>query len=116
MIRNNIGYHTIFRQDLEMLSSFLEIELAKHNGVAMKISGSPRSRISGDGLFYAVFEVDSGYFKHREAISFQENGFVSITPWADEVNLVPFVNAMARWITWKGAQIARRESQNAWAL
>lgn len=42
--------------------------------------------------------VDSNYFKGREAISFNTNGWIGFAGWADEKHVLPFVNAFNKWI------------------
>ena len=42
--------------------------------------------------------VDGSYFKRREAISFNDGGFIGFAGWADKYNVQPFLKAFDRWV------------------
>lgn len=52
------------------------------------------------GLRHAEIKVNSHYFTGREAITFNENGFIGFAGWASDYNLKPFVDAFDKWIDW----------------
>jgi hypothetical protein len=45
----------------------------------------------------AFIKVDGPYFKAREAISFNQNGFIGFAGWASGVNTEPFIDAFVKW-------------------
>jgi hypothetical protein len=49
------------------------------------------------GLLEAYIQVDGRYFKNREAISFNNDGFIGFAGWSDKYNVQPFILAFIRW-------------------
>ncbi|MBB3947096.1 hypothetical protein GGQ73_003060 [Rhizobium skierniewicense] len=47
----------------------------------------------GCGLYCKAF-----YFKDREAVTFNDNGFIGFAGWADEVNVQPILSAFVEWV------------------
>ena len=52
----------------------------------------------GVGIKSAFLRVSGFYFQGREAISFNEDGFIGIAGWADDTNVQPFLRAFYRWV------------------
>lgn len=48
-------------------------------------------------LVFAEIRVKGTYFDDREAITFNEDGFIGICGWADDYNLTPFAMAFKDW-------------------
>lgn len=61
----------------------------------------PAVRLSKErpGIEAAFIRVSSNYFSGREAISFNEDGFIGFAGWASDTNIKPFIRAFYRWIT-----------------
>ena len=51
-------------------------------------------------LIWVEITVDGSYFKNREAITFNSDGFVGFAGWACDTNAEPFVNAFIDWVYW----------------
>ncbi|PZL78220.1 hypothetical protein CI088_00160 [Enterococcus plantarum] len=49
------------------------------------------------GLKNAFIEVDGPYFKGREAISFNRDGFIGFAGWAGGNNADPFIKGFVKW-------------------
>lgn len=45
----------------------------------------------------AFITVDGTYFKGREAISFNSNGFIGFAGWADDYHLKPIIDGFLKW-------------------
>ncbi len=84
-------------------------------GAEMKSSGlmSPSSRSEGTfriqrkisvwlqiGGFGVGLYCRAFYFKDREAITFNDNGFIGFAGWADEANVQPILTAFVAWVAW----------------
>lgn len=52
------------------------------------------------GLKFAKIEVNGSYFNGREAITFNENGFIGFAGWASDGNVKPFAIAFEKWLDW----------------
>lgn len=55
------------------------------------------TRQEGGRLRTAELRCRSDYFTARQAISFEESGFLGFAGWADEVNVQPVLTAFIAW-------------------
>ena len=51
-------------------------------------------------LIWVEITVDGSYFKNREGITFNSDGFVGFAGWACDTNAEPFANAFIDWVYW----------------
>jgi len=66
--------------------------------MGMTVSQRFEMSVSIDGQFqYAFMYVDGGYFKEREAISFNPDGFIGLGGWAGSKNVQPMLRAFIKW-------------------
>lgn len=106
--RRGLDLSDIKVADFYFLIGFLAEELERfskksHEGIhSMKVSNEKRSyspKFVADkngGMLWATITVDSHYFEGREAFTFNNDGWVSISGWADKINSIPFVDAFNR--------------------
>lgn len=83
-------------------------ELEMHmrpNPVIKKIRGR-------DQVCEAYLRVDGPYFKDREAISFNADGFIGFAGWASTANTKPFLDAFVEWVDWFVAKYDEKASPN----
>ena len=105
----NLSYGQICENDIRALDGFLAIEYAQHvrDGGAVnmhtcyrkKYQPEVRTAKEGPGIEAAFIRVSSNYFSGREAISFNEDGFIGFAGWAGGTTIKPFIRAFYRWIT-----------------
>lgn len=98
---SGLTYRDFNVYNIALLESILEDELSKHENLPMKIDRPLKKdfKFNVDGsLSHGYFKVKSSYFIKREAISFNDNGFVGFAGWADKFNVQPFVNAFIKWL------------------
>lgn len=111
-----LGYGSVKPNDVRALEGFLAIEYARHerDGHHMEMRPSYRKkhqpRIEQDqetgGIRSAFLRVSGFYFSGREAVSFNEDGFVGFAGWADRANIKPFLRAFVRWMRdWMGCEV-----------
>lgn len=111
-----LGYEAVSPNDVRALEGFLAIECARHerDGHHMEMRPSHRKkyqpRVEADtetgGIRSAFLRVDGFYFSGREAVSFNEDGFVGFAGWADSTNIKPFLRAFVRWMReWMGCDV-----------
>lgn len=60
------------------------------------LSRTPLKR-SAD-TFYAEILCGAFYFKKREAVSFNPDGFIGFAGWADDQNVQPILEGFAAWV------------------
>ena len=51
-------------------------------------------------LIWVEITVDGEYFKNREGITFNRDGFIGFAGWACDDNVQPFIRAFIEWIQW----------------
>lgn len=69
----------------------LEMHMRKNPKIKTSVYG---------GLKSAFLRVDGPYFTDREAISFNEDGFIGFAGWASSENVKPFHDAFVEWVDW----------------
>lgn len=108
LFASKLSYEQITTNDIRALEGFLAIEYAQHdrNGEHMEMHPCYRKKYQpqinladgGRGIRSAFLRVSGFYFQDREAISFNEDGFIGIAGWADDTNVQPFLRAFYRWV------------------
>lgn len=69
---------------------------------------APQINFAPDGSIKSAFiRCDAHYFTGREAISFNEDGFIGFAGWADISNTKPFTTAFIKW----AEDIARKKEK-----
>lgn len=100
------SYHDITRRDVLVLAAILEHELAIARACPdtrvmseLRLKKKLNDDYDKEGhLKEAYLRCSGPYFKNREAISFNLDGFIGFCGWADSRNQRPFLNAFARWV------------------
>ena len=49
------------------------------------------------------------YFKKREAITFNDNGFIGFAGWADDTNIQPILSGFTKWVKWMETECFRHD-------
>lgn len=63
-----------------------------------KLKGANKNIVfKNNKLVFAEIRVKGTYFDDREAITFNEDGFIGLCGWADGYNLTPFVMGFKDW-------------------
>ncbi|MTN44742.1 hypothetical protein GMB51_11870 [Turicibacter sanguinis] len=96
-----LTYSDINEGDILILSMIINKEL-KHArsdmSVEMRLSQKINSKYRTNGELISCFLfVNSHYFKQRECISFNSDGFIGFCGWADLRNTKPIINAFKKW-------------------
>jgi len=94
-----INFADLKRKDFENLSGFMQKEINKlladkTYSMAPDLEMEPKVVKNKDGVFLTV---RSGYFKGREAITFDEN-FIYLCGWASGCNQTPFILGFINWV------------------
>ena len=102
--KNNLSYEDIGMNEIYKLIQILNKRIAEA-GSCMLMINEPKLRgrntnikLSKDGkIKYVEIRVKGTYFDDREAITFNEDGFIGFCGWADGKNLTPFVMGFTEW-------------------
>lgn len=99
-----LSYKDIMEGDILALVMFLNRELKKSNKIGetsvntMSLSKKIDMKKNTDGSIRTCFlYMNSHYFTRREAISFNQDGFIGFAGWADPGNLNPLKRAFLAW-------------------
>lgn len=102
-----ISYESIKEIDVRKLSNILESELIdyfEHGGdhakqMDMKVSKLRKKDMKfEDGkLVSARIQIDGSYFKRREGITFNENGFIGFGAEFSDINVQSILEAFCKW-------------------
>ncbi len=98
MVREHHFYMLVARLSEELSEFTFSPQVYTDKG-NMKINKKTlRCQTTSKGLKKAFIEVDGPYFKSREGISFNADGFIGFAGWSDSHNVQPFINAFVKWI------------------
>ncbi|WP_143314259.1 hypothetical protein [Clostridium sp. HBUAS56017] len=98
-----LSYKDIKRKDVEKLRDFVGEEIkkfVKENKVLETMVIHPKIRTkcrTNSKIIKAFIYVDAHYFKKRECISFNENGFIGFAGWAGGANVRPMITGFIKW-------------------
>lgn len=99
-----LSYHDITEGDILSLLMLLNREIKKSNKAGetsvstMHMSSKIYMKKRTNGTIIKCFlYINSHYFTQREAISFNEDGFIGFAGWADQGNINPLLRAFFRW-------------------
>lgn len=99
-----LSYHDITEGDILSLLMLLNREIKKSNKAGetsvstMHMSSKIDMKKRTNGTIIKCFlYINSHYFTRREAISFNEDGFIGFAGWADQGNTNPLLWAFLRW-------------------
>lgn len=54
--------------------------------------------LSKTGRFFAEIRCRAFYFDDREAVSFNDDGFIGFAGWADNINVQPILSGFCAWV------------------
>lgn len=99
-----LSYHDITEGDILSLLMLLNREIKKSNKAGetsvstMHMSSKINMKKRTNGTIIKCFlYINSHYFTRREAISFNEDGFIGFAGWADQGNTNPLLRAFLWW-------------------
>ena len=99
-----LSYKDIMEGDILALVLLLNRELKKSNKIGetsvntMSLSKKINMKKNTDGSIRTCFlYMNSHYFTRREAISFNQDGYIGFAGWADSGNLNPLKRAFLAW-------------------
>lgn len=96
---NNLSYELINMNDIYRLIQLLNIEISKLNS-CMLMMNEPKKKdykFKDNKLVFAELRVKGTYFDRREAITFNQDGFIGLCGWADGYNSQPILYGFINW-------------------
>lgn len=98
-----ITYNDITMNDLYKLIQFLNKRIVEAGSCMIminepKLKGANKNIVfKNNKLVFAEIRVKGTYFDDREAITFNDDGFIGLCGWADGYNLTSFVMGFKDW-------------------
>lgn len=99
-----LTYADVTEGDILVLIGNLNKEIKKSNKAGetstntMHLSKKVTMKKNRDGSIISCFlYMNSHYFTQREAVSFNEDGFIGFAGWADQGNTNPLLRAFLKW-------------------
>lgn len=118
-----LSYGDVCAEDVQMLRSMLDVELRRARYLMPMSEPDQRLTahaepgvvfVAGDGgVMRKAFMVVSWGGEAREAISFNEDGFIGFCGWASDRNAQPFLAAFVAWVDLLEAREWQRELMGA---
>lgn len=105
----SLSYEKLTADDVFALSCYIGIECMRHNRehrspLRYKLPSVHRNMPKvalakgRDGIESAFIRIDGHYFEGREAVSFNEDGFIGFCGWADSRNERAILEGFYRWM------------------
>lgn len=97
-----LTYADLGQAEIDLLRECISDQLKTFNNNSFKME--LRSQRLQDKKFVngkivrCSIKVNAFYFTGREAITFNESGFIGFAGWADSINVKPFVAAFNNWL------------------
>lgn len=107
-----ITYDDITMNDIYKLIKLLNKRIVEADSCMIminepKLRGTNRNIIfKKNKLAFAEIRVKGDYFNDREAITFNEDGFIGLCGWADGYNLTPFVMGFKDWCDYMKGKVS----------
>ena len=108
LIDAGLNYSICTIENLSMLSEYIDDALSTFNKIhqdmimcvnrGSKCPHGVHIWRSGADFVGAEITVNGPYFKDREAVTFNSDGFIGIAGWAADDNAAPFVEAFCAWV------------------
>jgi hypothetical protein len=110
LFTERLSYEKLTADDVFALSCYIGIECMKHNRERRSVicyklpavhRNMPKVALAKGrkGIKSAFIRIDGHYFEGREAVSFNEDGFIGFCGWADSRNERAILDGFYRWMT-----------------
>jgi len=101
-----ITFKDISLNEIEVLQKFIQREidfllLDKSYHMIKNLCINKKISFSENGIY--LFTAGE-YFKKREAVSFEPNGFIGICGWASGCNRIPYIKGFVKWCDFMGME------------
>ena len=109
VISCGIDVTTIREAEIQILYMMLTAKIKKFSksdwevdeGCYLEVSKKIEMKKNKNGTVKSCYlSVNSHYFKQREAICIDGNGFIGFAGWSDDHNVAPIIEAFIEWCDW----------------
>jgi len=117
-----LSYSDIKEKDIDKLRELIKYELQTYlpttdhsRSMDMRISKELKRDFKFDrlGIIEGGIYIDGSYFKRREGVYFNEDGFIGFCGWADGSNKMPIITAFTRWCDYLKKELLTKIGDNS---
>jgi len=94
---SGLTYKALTNESVARLWLMIDAELRSSRLIRKYRAGKYRVWMSGPDLV-ADIRCSAYYFRNRQAVTFERNGFIGFAGWADDNNVQPILSAFCDWV------------------
>jgi hypothetical protein len=96
---SGFSYDVLTKDSLEKLRGMIDAELRASGLIRGTYRAARTAKLNEQpGNHWADIRCHAYYFKGRQAVTFESNGFVGFAGWADDANVQPILVAFVAWV------------------
>lgn len=97
--KSGLTYDIVTRENLQRLRNIINAKMIKSRFIRRSFRCHQRPFLQDDcGELYAGIKCKAYYFRDREAVTFNGNGFIGFAGWADDTNIKPIIEGFIDWV------------------
>jgi hypothetical protein len=97
-----LSYSDIGSKEIAKLGSILKSKLDSFSNGSFKMQLVEKGKFNFNNitgtLINGSIRVNGTHFEDREGITFNKDGFIGFSGWADSTNKVPFIESFIEWV------------------
>ena len=98
--RSGLTYEILTDENLRSLRKFINDEMIASGAMqgTFRAHRTKKAKRTPYGKIWADLRCRSFYFTHRQAVTFEPDGFIGFAGWADEINVQPILAGFVKWV------------------
>jgi hypothetical protein len=97
--RSGLGYDVLTEDNLEHLRAKIDAATLASGLIDSTFRArEPATLHKQPGNHWADIRCSAYYFEDRQAVTFEDGGFVGFAGWADDTNVQPILSAFVSWV------------------
>lgn len=95
---SGLTYDAVTTRNIKLLRSMIDVSMRKSHLIDDTLrAGKCKVNNTKSGK-WADIRCNSRYFKDRQAVTFESDGFIGFAGWADDTNVQPILSAFIEWV------------------
>lgn len=97
--KSGLNFTILTKSNIARLRKLVDTEMRKSQLIndTFRAPRAATLRTDKEGRVTAEIKCNSRYFKNRQAISFDADGFIGFAGWADDENVKPVIAGFLKW-------------------
>jgi len=95
-----LTYGNVDAASLQRLKELIDEKMVASGLMKGSYRCNDKVKLQGQGKaqFFAGIECHAFYFDKREAVSFNQDGFIGFAGWSDDTNVQPILEGFVAWV------------------